>query len=96
MGWVAFLQADWDPAIFDRLIIIHADHLSTMNNGVEGISFNFNKFRSMMLRIKTAVQVDADMVVGAHCDRLFDATARESTAQSVHLFNPPLRSYLVR
>lgn len=75
------LSQDWDPKVFPNLIIIHADGLETMNGGVGGISFNFNKFRSMMLRIKVAVQLDADMVVGAHCDRLFDSTAAEITAE---------------
>ena len=68
------LSKDWDPKVFPNLIIIHGDGLPTMNNGQEGVSFNFNKFRSMLLRIKVAVQLDADMVVGAQCDRIFDAT----------------------
>ena len=48
----------------------------------QGVSFNFNKFRAMLqLRIRTAVQVDADMVVGSACDRLFDATEKHVTAE---------------
>ena len=73
--------------VFPNLIIVHADGLETMNGGVGGISFNFNKFRSMMLRIKVAVQLDADMVVGAHCDRLFDSTAAEITAEYPCVYN---------
>lgn len=73
------VSPDWDPAVFPRLIIVHVDGLEqTMVGARGGISFNFNKFRAMMLlRIKVGVQVDADMVVGANCDRLFDATERE-------------------
>eukprot|EP00039_Didymoeca_costata_P031614 m.35639 g.35639 ORF g.35639 m.35639 type:complete len:630 (+) comp8918_c0_seq1:76-1965(+) len=74
------LSKDWNPKVFPRLIVIHADSISTMNNGQEGISFNFNKFRSMLLRIRVGLQVDADMVVGQNCDRLFDATEKHSNA----------------
>ena len=34
----------------------------------------------MMLRIKVGVQLDADMINGPNCDRLFDATEKEITA----------------
>jgi len=34
-----------------------------------------------MLRIKVGVQLDADMLLGPNCDKLFDATEREITAE---------------
>lgn len=75
------LSIDWDPEIFPRLIVLHADPIETMNEGRDGVSFNFNKFRSMLLRIKVGVQLDADMINGPNCDRLFAATKKEITAQ---------------
>ena len=74
------LSLDWDPKVFPRLIVIHAGGIEPISKG-RYISFNFNKFRSMLLRVKTGVQVDADMVVGANCDKLFDATEAEVTSQ---------------
>ena len=44
------------------------------------VSFNFNKLRSMFLRVKTGIQMDADMVVAPNIDLLFPATEREITA----------------
>lgn len=69
------LTMDWDSEIFPRLIVIHADGIQSMSSG-RHVSFNFNKFRSMLLRIKVGVQVDADMIVGPMCDKLFDASER--------------------
>jgi hypothetical protein len=41
-----------------------------------------NKFRSMLLRVRVGVQLDADQVVlGANCDRLFGGAERETTAK---------------
>jgi hypothetical protein len=81
------ISVDWDPLVFPRLIVIHANGIakSTISPGASAhtvpVSFNFEKFRSMMLRIKIGVQLDADMINGPNCDKLFDATERESTAQ---------------
>ena len=72
------ISIDWDPSLFPNLIVIHADDISTMGRSM---SFNFNKFRSLMLRIKVGVQLDADMLLGTNCDKLFDATEREITAE---------------
>eukprot|EP00039_Didymoeca_costata_P017607 m.326602 g.326602 ORF g.326602 m.326602 type:complete len:727 (-) comp16560_c0_seq7:253-2433(-) len=73
------LSVDWDPEVFPRLIIIHANPLETMNHG-DKVSFNFNKFRSMLLRIRSGVQLDADMINGPNCDLLFKATEKYITA----------------
>lgn len=35
----------------------------------------------MLLRIRVGVQLDADMILGPHCDKLFDAAERETTAE---------------
>ena len=41
-----------------------------------------NKFRSMLLRVRVGVQLDADQIVlGANCDRLFGGAERETTAK---------------
>ena len=40
-----------------------------------------------MLRVKIGVQLDADMVVGPNCDKLFGATAREVNAGYVPSLN---------
>ena len=37
--------------------------------------------QSCPLKVRVAVQVDADMLVGPLCDKLFDATEREITAE---------------
>jgi len=75
------ISKDWDHRLYKSLIVIHADGLESMLGGRGGISFNFNKFRAMFqLRVRTGVQVDADMVVGANCDRLFDATEKHVTS----------------
>jgi len=73
------ISIDWDPDAFPNLIVVHGGDLKEMTRG-EKISFNFNKFRSMMFRIRTGVQLDADMIVAKHVDNLFVATAREITA----------------
>jgi len=77
------LSVDWDPKVFPRLIVMHADGISTSYKGRGGdyVSFNFEKFRSMMLRVKVGVQLDADMINGPNCDKLFEATAKEVTAE---------------
>ena len=49
------LSLDWDPVVFPRLIVIHANGMESMQTR-RRVSFNFNKFRSMMLRIKVGVQ----------------------------------------
>jgi len=73
------ISIDWDPKLFPNLIVIHAGDIKEMGRGAP--SFNFNKFRSLMLRIKVGVQLDADMLLGPNCDKLFDATEREITAE---------------
>ena len=45
------LSVDWDPGIFDRLIVFHVDPIEVMTGGKQ-ISFNFNKLRAMLLPIK--------------------------------------------
>ena len=56
---------------------VQVDEIHEMARG--RISFNFNKFRSMMIRVKTGLQLDADMIVGKYCDILFKATEKEVT-----------------
>ena len=77
-GTATSLSPDWDPKVFPRLIVLHAAPLAAM--GGAGASFNFNKFRSMLIRVRTGVQVDADMLVAPHCDQLFAATEAQVTA----------------
>jgi hypothetical protein len=62
---------------------LKANKISEMAEGSDKnrMSFNFNKFRSMILRVKVGVQLDADMLLGPNCDKLFDATEREITAE---------------
>lgn len=75
------LTADWNPETFPNLVVVHTNSISNMNNKQPGVSFNFNKFRSMLLRIKVGIQLDADMIMAKHCDRLFDATETHITAR---------------
>ena len=71
------LPAEWDPGLFPHLIVVHAETIEA-SMSTSDVSFNFNKLRSMLLRIKVGVQLDADQIVAsAHADKLFDATERE-------------------
>ena len=69
------LTADWNPETFPNLIVIHTNPISNMNAKQAGVSFNFNKFRSMLLRIKVGIQLDADMIMAKHCDRAAASTS---------------------
>lgn len=75
------LSKDWRADIFPRLIVVHTNPIAYMNQRRSGISFNFNKFRSMLIRVRSAVQLDADMIMAKQCDRLFDATETHITAK---------------
>lgn len=74
------LSLEWDPILFDRLIVVHADPITVMTDNKKKISFNFNKLRSMLVRVRVGVQVDADQMVGPNCDKMFSATEQEVTA----------------
>ena len=73
------ISIDWDPVIFPRLIVVHGNSINSMGNRY--VSFNFNKFRSMFLRVKTGIQLDADMIIAPNCDLLFAASEREITPE---------------
>ena len=45
------VSVDWDPALFPNLIVIHAGDIVEMGMGM---SFNFNKFRSLILRVRVS------------------------------------------
>eukprot|EP00040_Diaphanoeca_grandis_P027765 m.158876 g.158876 ORF g.158876 m.158876 type:complete len:836 (+) comp31112_c0_seq2:109-2616(+) len=75
------LTADWNSETFPRLLVIHTNSISELNGGRKGVSFNFNKFRSMMIRVKVGIQLDADMIMGKNCDRLFEATRNQINEQ---------------
>merc|ERR1719310_7775 len=66
---------EWDPKRFPQMILMHAAPL------VNERSFNFNKYRAMLLsRVKTAVLLDSDQFVAPGVDALFNRTAEEVTA----------------
>eukprot|EP00039_Didymoeca_costata_P004307 m.72583 g.72583 ORF g.72583 m.72583 type:complete len:682 (-) comp12336_c0_seq1:18-2063(-) len=72
------LCPDWDPVVFPNLILFHADPITEMlEPDAKKVSFNFNKFRAMLLRLRTGVQLDADMIIAPFADKLFAATERE-------------------
>jgi hypothetical protein len=49
------LAEEWDPVAFPRLIVFHSNGFSSEYKNKLRVSFNFHKFRSMMLRIRTGV-----------------------------------------
>lgn len=63
---------DW--AHFPRLVVFNARPLPA------GKSFNYNKFRAMLLvQVRTAIQLDSDQFVARAADRIFTRTAEEVT-----------------
>lgn len=58
----------------EHLILLQAQPLP------EGESFNYNKFRAMILaRVRTGIELDSDQLVATGIDRMFTRTAEEVT-----------------
>ncbi|CAJ1373594.1 unnamed protein product [Effrenium voratum] len=62
-----------DPARFPRLVLLHARALD------RGVSFNFNKFRAILLaQVKVGASLDSDMMMATpHADQLLQRTEEE-------------------
>lgn len=66
----------WDVTEFPRLVVFNAEPLPPQAQR----SFNFNKFRAMILtRIRVGIQLDSDQFVAPGVDVLFDRTSVEVT-----------------
>jgi len=62
----------WTPKKFPRLLCMWARPMTP------GVSFNFNKFRAMILaQVRTGVELDADQFVFKGVDALFSSTRQE-------------------
>lgn len=65
---------EWDPKKFPNLVLMHASAMPPDH------SFNFNKFRAMLLaRAKTVIMLDSDQFVAPGVDALFGRTEEEIT-----------------
>jgi hypothetical protein len=63
---------EWDPHRFPRLVLLHAPPLVTDR------SFNFNKYRAMLLaQARTGVMLDSDQWVAPGVDAIFHRTKEE-------------------
>lgn len=70
--------ASWTAEKYPRLILLHALPM----NQSDGRSFNYNKFRSILLsRVLAGVQLDSDQFVGPGVDDMFKMTEREITKE---------------
>ncbi|CAE8584282.1 unnamed protein product [Polarella glacialis] len=73
-GHISPVIVSWTAKRFPQLVLLNAHRLDAP------ISFNFNKFRAMMLaNVRTGVQLDSDQFVYRGADVLFDSTEREVT-----------------
>lgn len=71
------IPQQWDPERFPRLIILHAEPLP---HDANKRSFNFNKYRAMMLaQVRTGVELDSDEFVAPGVDAIFLRTEEEVT-----------------
>jgi len=67
---------DWTAEKFPQLVLLHAAPIPAN----AGRSFNFNKFRAMMLsRVRVGVQLDSDQFVAPGVDAIFQRTEQEIT-----------------
>jgi len=65
---------EWDPEQFPNLVLLHAAPMHSEH------SFNFNKFRAMLLaRARTTVMLDSDQFVAPGVDAIFGRTEEEVT-----------------
>eukprot|EP00041_Stephanoeca_diplocostata_P031718 m.994419 g.994419 ORF g.994419 m.994419 type:complete len:643 (-) comp24012_c1_seq56:2600-4528(-) len=53
------LALDWEPEAFPRMLVYHTNPISFLNDGSGGVSFNFNKFRSMLVRVRCLAKHEA-------------------------------------
>jgi len=69
--------SSWDPKVFPQLVLLHARPLPQTD---KWRSFNFNKYRSMLLaKVRVGIELDADEFLAPGADAMFARTAAEVT-----------------